>query len=285
MSGVEKLRRAVDEFHSFIRELPEEALVAKAWGPKEVLAHEVFWSESYVAQLQPVIAGQPPEPPRGGLDHLNAQAVEANRDAPVDDLSRRLRMATDWLCGFAQAHDPESIVLEYLEGAPEHTLTWLLSAEASHIRHHLRHLVRQAGRDPAREGEKLRKVVEEFCCFIRKLPEETVVEQVWGSKEVLAHLVFWHESCVAQIRAGLAGEPCRAPEGRLKDLNAQAVEASYGVSVDTLVCRFRMADELLRRFGQTLDPQHVVLRVQSNRYRNVSTIVRPIYYPQVGFAH
>ena len=33
------LRRAVDEFHRFIGDLPETALVEKAWGPKEVLAH------------------------------------------------------------------------------------------------------------------------------------------------------------------------------------------------------------------------------------------------------
>ena len=137
MSAVDKLRDAVNEFHRLIRELPEEALTDSVWGPRGVLAHEVFWIESYVAQLEAILAGDTPEPPRGGYNELNAQAIEANRSVPVDDLLRRLQVATDRLCGFAQTSEPESIRLAYVKGTPQHTLTWLISAEADHVRHHL----------------------------------------------------------------------------------------------------------------------------------------------------
>ena len=141
-SAVGMLREAVNEFCRLFRELPEEALVDKTWGPREVLAHEVFWMESYVAQLEAILAGGPPEPPRGEYDELNAQAVEANRGVSVDDLLRRLQVAAGRLCGFAQTRDPEGIRLSYVQGAPPHTLTWIISAEADHVRHHLQDLER-----------------------------------------------------------------------------------------------------------------------------------------------
>ena len=55
--------------------------------------------------------------------------------------------------------------------------------------------------------DKLRATVEGFCRFIVGLPKTTLVEQEWGPKEVLAHLVFWHESYVAQIEALMGGAP------------------------------------------------------------------------------
>jgi hypothetical protein len=140
------------------------------------------------------------------------------------------------------------------------------TAEADHIRWHQQILERQVGRDYLVEIEKLRKTVEEFCQFIRKLPEADLVEQAWGPREVLAHLVFWHERYVAQIEASLAKEPFEGSEGRLKDLNALAIEASRGAPIDELLHSFQRTDERLRDFGQSLDPQNIILEVQSHRY-------------------
>lgn len=166
----DELRQAVDQFHRLIADLPETALVEKAWGPKEALAHLVFWLESYVLQVEAILA----------------------------------------------------------------------------------------------EIKKLRETVAAFCHFIQEVPEAELAEQVGWPKEVLAHLVFWHERYVAQIEAMLTGEPFAGPEGRLNDLNTLAVEASQGRAIEELLQRFQAADERLREFGRTLDPQNVILEVQSH---------------------
>jgi hypothetical protein len=132
----EKLYEAVDEFSRFIKELPGVALAEKAWGPKEVLIHLVFWLESFVTQTEAILAKEPFEPLRGRFDDLNAQAIEANRDVPVDELLRRYQVACERLCDLAQTHDPESITLEIKKGSVLRTLTRLMAEEASHIRNH-----------------------------------------------------------------------------------------------------------------------------------------------------
>ncbi len=267
--AVEQLREAVDELHHFIRELPEAALVEKAWGPKEVLAHLVFWIESYVVQIEAILAGEPPVPPQGRFDDINVEVVEASRGVPVDELLRRHLMASERLCAFVQTLDPERIMLELTKGAVLRPLIWFVSAEAGHIRVHHRMLVQQAQRDPTGEAEKLRKAVDDFCCFIGDLPQAELVEQAGGPKEVLAHLVICHEICVAQIEAILAQEPFRLPQGN--DLTTQVVEASRRMSVEDLVRRFQVADERLRDFGQTLDSQNILLEVWRLEMKRGST--------------
>jgi hypothetical protein len=95
MNANEELPEVVAEFGQFIRGLPEEALVNKAWGPKEVLAHLVFWIESFVTQLEAVLAGEPYEPPQGRFEEINAQVINASRSIAVEELLRRHRVAGD----------------------------------------------------------------------------------------------------------------------------------------------------------------------------------------------
>jgi hypothetical protein len=77
--------------------------------------------------------------------------------------------------------------------------------------------------------ETLQAAVDAFCCFVEGLPKTAWVEQDWGPKEVLAHLVFWHESYLAQIEALLTGAPFDLPQGRFSDLNAQTIAANRGL--------------------------------------------------------
>lgn len=66
--------------------------------------------------------------------------------------------------------------------------------------------------------------VEEFCRFVQSLGPDITAQETWGPKEVLAHLVFYHELYVAQVEAFLAGSPVDLPRGRYSDLNAAAVQ-------------------------------------------------------------
>lgn len=89
--------------------------------------------------------------------------------------------------------------------------------------------------------ERLTSTVEGFCRFIEQLPEAARQEQPWGPREVLAHLVYWHELYVEQVEA----PPADLPEGRFNDLNALAVAQSRGAPLDEMLRRFREANERL----------------------------------------
>src|SRR6266511_6260393 len=93
-SATSQLHDAVDTLHRFIRTLPPAALVEKVWGAKEVLAHLVFWIESYILQLEAIQAGSVPLPPQGRFDDLNLQVVAASRGVAVDELLRRHQRAS-----------------------------------------------------------------------------------------------------------------------------------------------------------------------------------------------
>jgi len=110
--------------------------------------------------------------------------------------------------------------------------------------------------------ERLCATVDEFCRFIDSLPEEAMVEQVWGPKEVLAHLVFHHESYVDQVKALWNGKPFEPPRGCFSDLNAQAVADSRGVPVQELIRRFREANETLCNLYEAVDPHAIVMEIK-----------------------
>ena len=242
-------------------------LAEKACGPKEVLAHLVFWLESYLVQVEAILAGDKPEPPQGHFDDLNAQAVEASRGVPVTKLLDRHRAACERLGYVAHTNDPEKVIFTLKKGSAfRHPLTKYLTAEAGHIRWHQKILERQVNQDYLSDIDKLRETVDRFCRFINHLPETALVEQEWGPKEVLAYLVFWHERCVAQIEAVLAKESFAGSEDRLKDLKTQAVQASRGVPVTDLINRFKAVDERLRNLGRTLDPQTIMIKVQAHQH-------------------
>ena len=92
------------------------------------------------------------------------------------------------------------------------------------------------------DTERLHQTIEDFCVFFETLPPEALREQEWGPMEVLAHLVYWHESYVAQAEAALAGVPFIPPEGRFREMNAQAVARDRGKSAQEQLARLRRAD-------------------------------------------
>jgi len=141
----ERLCKAAEEFSHFIKELPEAALAEKAWGPREVLIHLVFWLESFVTQTEAILAKEPFELLQGRFDDLNAQAIEANRDVSVDELLRRYQVACERLCDLAQTHDSESIALQIKKGSVLRTLTRIMTEEAGHIHNHHRGLRKAIG--------------------------------------------------------------------------------------------------------------------------------------------
>jgi hypothetical protein len=119
-------------------------------------------------------------------------------------------------------------------------------------------LKRQIGREFLSDIEKLDKTVHSFCQFIRELPEAALVEQAWGPREVLAHLVFWHELYASEFEARTTDTLFWGPTDTPTAINTMAVGANRSISVDELLRRFQVANGRLLHFGRTLDPQTIV---------------------------
>jgi hypothetical protein len=86
---------------------------------------------------------------------------------------------------------------------------------------------------------RLTASIEGFCRTIEQLPARAFLVQPWGPRQVLAHLVFWHENYVRQVEAGLSRKGWLLPEGTFETLNARAVASLAGVGVPTLLARYR----------------------------------------------
>lgn len=92
---------------------------------------------------------------------------------------------------------------------------------------------------------KLRQAVESFVAYIGSLPPDQLAPAAWGPREVLVHLVFWHETFVSTTQALLDLQEPSLPRGTFAQLNAAAIRASAGVPVPDLVERFRVAQARL----------------------------------------
>jgi hypothetical protein len=148
MNDCERLMETVDRFSQFIITLPADAVAEQEWGPKEVLAHLVYYHELYVNLIEATLAGVPAMPSQGRFRDLNATAIQASRGVPVPQLVERLQEANRRLVSLYDAHDPDAIVVKIKAGAKLWTLTGLVPEVEAHIRNHLDKLCRslKAGR-------------------------------------------------------------------------------------------------------------------------------------------
>jgi hypothetical protein len=110
---------------------------------------------------------------------------------------------------------------------------------------------------------RLTSTVTRFCQIMERLPVHAFLEKPWGPRQVLSHLVYWHEDYVRQIEARRAGKGWLLPEGGFKELNARAVALLAGVSVATLLARFRTANARLCRLAA--DPASAGIAIQLKR--------------------
>jgi hypothetical protein len=107
---------------------------------------------------------------------------------------------------------------------------------------------------------RLTDTVQAFCRIIERLPGRALLAKPWGPRQVLCHLVFWHETYVRQIEARRAGKGWLLPQGGFNELNAQAVASLAGVGVPTLLARFRTANTRLCRLA--MSPNSAGIRIQ-----------------------
>jgi len=115
---------------------------------------------------------------------------------------------------------------------------------------------------------RLSATVDGFCQRIEHLPARALLEKPWGPRQVLSHLVYWHETYVRQIEARQAHKGWLLPEDGFKELNAEAVASLASVGVPTLLARFRTANRRLCRLA--MEPEsasaHIQLKVDSKNW-------------------
>lgn len=260
MDSVDKLRATVDSFCRYLEGLPLVDLQDKPWGPKEVLAHLLFYHENFAQQTAAQLNGKSYILPAGRLHDLNASAVKACRGTSVEELLTRFQQADEQLRQFAQTYDANTIYLYMKQGSVKRTLAGVIVMVEGHIRGH--HQALECGEQAIRIVDKLQATVDTFCEFVRELPASAAQEQAWGPKEVVAHLAFYHESFVAQVTGLVAQQPVEPPKGRQNDLNAQIVEASRETSLDELLHRLLSAEEHLRGLAQTHDAESLTFEIR-----------------------
>ena len=137
------LTDTVEAFCSWIESLPPRRLREQDWGPKEALAHLIYWHEHYLAQTKAALAGKTPRLPAGRFADLNAQAVAKYRALEGAALVRRFRSANRRLCALASGNDPRKIAFRIKQDSRLWRLSDLIPAAQAHIRNHLRALKKE----------------------------------------------------------------------------------------------------------------------------------------------
>jgi hypothetical protein len=73
-----------------------------------------------------------------------------------------------------------------------------------------------------------------------------MVYHLWSVKDVLAHLVFWHESFARNVRDLAKGRKPSPLKGRLSDLNQSGVEGMHNQDLQSILQRFQAAQQIIR---------------------------------------
>jgi hypothetical protein len=143
-TDIERLTSTVEDFCAWIESLPARATRPQEWGPREVLAHLVYWHEHYLLQSRQILAGKPCTPPSGRFADMNAGAVEKFQTTPIPLLTKRFQLANRRLCRLASPGQAGKIAFSIKHGSKRWRLAELIPAVEAHIRNHLRELKRES---------------------------------------------------------------------------------------------------------------------------------------------
>ncbi len=124
--------------------------------------------------------------------------------------------------------------------------------------------------------EQLHATVDDFVAYINHLTPDQLALDGWGPREILIHLVFWHENFAETLIALSEGKKRDLPQGDFKDLNTEAVMLNHLVPVDVLLGRLLEAQrtiELLSRRENVLNDK-VPLRYRSKEWLFAASVKR-----------
>lgn len=94
--------------------------------------------------------------------------------------------------------------------------------------------------------------------------ESTVRIGEWGPREVLSHMIIWHQSSVEGMESVLAGGPPLRLLGGTDELNARAVEATEGQTMARIIGQIRHLQARLLAAVRALPDPSVTVLISAN---------------------
>lgn len=76
---------------------------------------------------------------------------------------------------------------------------------------------------------------------------ESILFGEWTAKDILGHIVFWHESFARNVCDIASGVKPRPLKGKLSDLNQKSVEEMRLYSIETLISRLEAAHRAIQK--------------------------------------
>lgn len=136
-----ELEDAVAELVAVARSLPDSDVVATGeWTVRDVLAHLVFWHESFARNVADLAADRRPTPLAGTYAALAARTRTELGGAGIDALLARLIDAQAVIRGWVR--DPRITLIPYRRGSRPYPPDEHLTVVRDHIRTHTRELAR-----------------------------------------------------------------------------------------------------------------------------------------------
>lgn len=97
--------------------------------------------------------------------------------------------------------------------------------------------------------ERLRSELEKLIAFFeRGLDYDKMIYEFWNAKDILGHIVFWHESFarnISDVGKGIKPAPL---QGALSEVNKQSVETTKNESIEKLIKRLKDAQNTIEKF-------------------------------------
>lgn len=96
--------------------------------------------------------------------------------------------------------------------------------------------------------QNLSSAIDSFITYIQRLNSSQLQlsrTRTWGPKEVLIHIVFWHEQYCKILRALSLGEKPAMLTGSFIQLNALAIEQNKHETTENLLSRLNIAEKEL----------------------------------------
>jgi uncharacterized protein DUF1706 len=97
-------------------------------------------------------------------------------------------------------------------------------------------------------AQQLTSAVDAFLEYFSTLPQQRLRSSTgtsWGPREVLIHLVFWHEQYARITESITRGQTPTLLQGTFKEWNAKATQLERRTTVDELLGRFKAANSRL----------------------------------------
>ncbi len=102
----------------------------------------------------------------------------------------------------------------------------------------------------------LDEAIAAIAALYRRLPAEALTARpvnAWGPRELLCHLVFWHEQYATIAEALSAGAPPLLQPGTFRELNVRAVLENRDCTLDELLARLDGAQQRLAAIAHSSD--------------------------------